>query len=934
MIKGLGKKFKKGAASFYIVAFATLILVVVASSFAVVIISEIARTSNDDLSQSAYDAALAGVEDAKLAYANYRACLEKQPVYPDSLTGDAGVSCQDIVYWMKHPDCDMVAHILGRISKTDKGEVLIQETTTAGGGSSNNINEAYTCAMIETSLTDYRASLSSSNLYQIVKVNLDKGVRAADIEKVKISWYSQREGAIYNFTNVLPASLRVGFQSLKSTKAATPPTISVGLIQTANAFTLDQLNGKTTGGRTDRATVYLVPTDNKAMAQSSTANNYVGVYNGSENVLTAAQLASTNDHMKDLPFVTYCNPNSDDEFICSATMTLPKPIGGDDRSDETFMFVVAIPYEQPDTDFSLEFICKEGNPCSSVTNPDGTVTTSNVATTDGVQVVIDSTGRANDLYRRVEMRLEATDSTFAYPMYAIQVLGGNSGYTAPLEKNMTVTTEHQGWVDNVPAGTAVSQNKLTIYPVVDGTEYASGRAGFTFNVYVDGRLVASNVNTWSKNVDNGSDISIVPNNADGYTVTGGPYEFVLSENTTVRPAWTVRKYTVDVNPIVSGTTYSTGMRGFTFDVYLNGILTRSNVLDYYNEAVPYGTVVKVVPKNRSGCYSSTIERTITSNTTITPNWQGTCVYTVDVNPTVHGVNYPSGRDGFTFSVYLDDAIEANGVTDFYQTVAVDTKVRVLASNVSGYTLSMGDTVIEKLKNSQDIRPTWTGAPNKIQYDANGGSWQPYDQACYVSTIAPCYITTNEPSRSGYRFLGWSTSSSATTAMYAPGGEVEVTGDMILYAVWTTQNEEITILAEWTNNYDYDSYMKLSKPGSNGYEDANWGTTNIPVTYNGTTYSLITGAGDGRGSINGRYYEKFTINTLGGKNYYYSMKNWSSFGTIGTDITITVSGPYIGEKKFYSSSLPSTSCKYWNVFAYKDGRLFEKKTCTDSMDYGY
>lgn len=933
MIRKLGKKFRKGAASFYIVAFATLILVVVSSSFAVVIVSEIARTSNDDLSQSAYDAALAGVEDAKLAYTNYRACLEKQPSYPDALTGDAWVNCQDIVYWMKHPDCDMVAHILGRIGKYDSGEVLIQETAAAGGGSSNNINEAYTCTMIETSLTDYRASLSSSNLYQIVKVKLDNGVRAADIEKVKISWYSQREGAIFNFTNVLPASMRVAFQSLKSTKAATPPTLSVELIQTANTFTLAQLNGQTVNGTTDRATMYLVPTNNTAMARSSTTNNYTGIYNGGENVLTAAQIMSTNDHMKDLPYVVYCDPNTDEEFLCSATMTLPLPIGGD-RSDETFMFVVALPYEQPDTDFSLEFLCKDGNPCSSTTNPDGSTTTSNVAKTDGVQVVIDSTGRANDLYRRVEMRLEATDSNFAYPMYAIQVLGGNSGYTAPLEKSMTVTQEWQNWTDDVPAGTTVSQNKLTIYPVVDGVEYQSGKAGFTFSVYVDGRLVASNVNTWTKNVDNGSEVSIVQATPSGYMTTGGPYEFVLQENTTVRPAWTARKYTVDVNPTISGTTYSNGLRGFVFDVYLNGVLSRSDVMDYYNEAVVYGTVVKIVPKNRSGCYSNTIEKTVTGNTTINPNWTGSCVYTVDVNPTIQGINYSAGRDGFTFNVYLDGAIVANGAKDYYQTVAVDTKVQVVANEVSGYTLQMGNTVIEKLKNSQDIRPTWVGHPNTIQYDANGGSWEPYSQACYVSTIAPCYITTNEPARSGYRFLGWSTSSSATTAMYEPGGEVEVVGDMILYAVWTMQNEEITILAEWTNNYDYDSYMMLSMPGQSAYRQATYGTTNIPVTYNGQTYSLIVGAGDGRGSINGKYYEKFTINTLGGKDYYYSMKNWSNVGFIDRDITITVSGPYIGVRKFYSSSLSSTSCKFWNVFAYKDGRLTERKTCTDSMEYPY
>ena len=64
-MKKTNKKTKKGAASFYVVAFSTLILMIIATSFAAIIISEVTRTSNDDLAQSAYDSAMAGVEDAK-----------------------------------------------------------------------------------------------------------------------------------------------------------------------------------------------------------------------------------------------------------------------------------------------------------------------------------------------------------------------------------------------------------------------------------------------------------------------------------------------------------------------------------------------------------------------------------------------------------------------------------------------------------------------------------------------------------------------------------------------------------------------------------------------------------------------------------------------------------------------------------------------------
>ena len=72
------RRIKEGAASFYVVALSTLILMIIATSFAAIIISEVTRTMNDDLSQSAYDSAMAGIEDAKLAFYNYQNCLAQQ----------------------------------------------------------------------------------------------------------------------------------------------------------------------------------------------------------------------------------------------------------------------------------------------------------------------------------------------------------------------------------------------------------------------------------------------------------------------------------------------------------------------------------------------------------------------------------------------------------------------------------------------------------------------------------------------------------------------------------------------------------------------------------------------------------------------------------------------------------------------------------------
>ncbi len=437
MAKNIRMKFKEGAASFYVVAFSTLVLVIIAASFAAIIISEMIRAANDDLSQSAYDSALAGIEDAKLAFYNYRSCLE-QGVTAVQPNGDASLSCGEIIWLMEHPDCDMVARILGRIGELESGEVLIQETKEGD----NSMQQAYTCVKINTKLTDYRSTLTEKNPTRIVKVKL-ANTPAKNIQKVKVSWYSRTDGTDLVYTNVNTGLMRVQFPTLREGKAATPPTLAVGLVQTAENFKLsdfDRVAGA--AAATNRATVFLVPTDNSVMASGSYnwPDSYKGTYINGRNVLSREWVVKSNDRtVKNVPYVVFCPRNLEyDGFACSITIDLPDVIGGE-RSDETFMFVVSIPYGQPSTDFALEFLCAEGQ-CGRIII-DGEEVASDQAVLEGVQVNIDSTGRANNLYRRVEARLDSADTYFPYPMYAIELLDANSSGKL-LNKNMQVTSEY------------------------------------------------------------------------------------------------------------------------------------------------------------------------------------------------------------------------------------------------------------------------------------------------------------------------------------------------------------------------------------------------------------------------------------------------------------------------------------------------------------
>ena len=69
------------------------------------------------------------------------------------------------------------------------------------------------------------------------------------------------------------------------------------------------------------------------------------------------------------------------------------------------------------------------------------------------------------------------------------------------------------------------------------------------------------------------------------------------------------------------------------------------------------------------------------------------------------------------------------------------------------------------------------------YDANGGSGQPADGNSYEQGSSAT-VSSQEPSRTGYTFLGWATSDDASSAQYSAGDNILFDdGDIVLYAVW-------------------------------------------------------------------------------------------------------------------------------------------------------
>lgn len=106
---------------------------------------------------------------------------------------------------------------------------------------------------------------------------------------------------------------------------------------------------------------------------------------------------------------------------------------------------------------------------------------------------------------------------------------------------------------------------------------------------------------------------------------------------------------------------------------------------------------------------------------------------------------------------------------------------------------------------------WTANTYKVTFNANGGT-------CSTTSLYKTYngtITLPTPTRTNYKFLGWATSSTATTGA-AAGSSYTVTKNVTLYALW-----ELAYYKPRANNFkvircnsggtadDYGTYLKVT-----------------------------------------------------------------------------------------------------------------------------
>ncbi len=143
-----------------------------------------------------------------------------------------------------------------------------------------------------------------------------------------------------------------------------------------------------------------------------------------------------------------------------------------------------------------------------------------------------------------------------------------------------------------------------------------------------------------------------------------------------------------------------------------------------------------------------------------------------------------------------------------------------------------------------ITRTWTLtvdplASYTVSYNANGGSGAPGNQTkWYGETLK---LSTTKPTRTGYTFKGWATSSSATTATVQPGANYTANAAVTYYAVWQINTWTMTYKANGgtgadqtqTKTYNVAAAIKAASTFTrSGFDFKRWNTN---TTDTGTAY---------------------------------------------------------------------------------------------------
>ncbi len=397
---------ESGQASMVTVAMFMMLFAAIAVSFTFVVISASRQALNDSLQSSAKIAAESGVEDAKrlIVY-----CYNKRQASGGYASQADKNLCSEVIgklsTELEGRGCDK---ILEQVDITQSSNFKVEKEGNRGyrvrvgnNGSSNKNenNEYYQCLKIATKTDNYQGIVNNLGKSVIVPLRVvDKYNQAAVIDRLEIEWHRNVNGNDGDNPAEMNGAEGTGLPPAniwsKSNRPAVLRVERVGVPKKVGGFTLNELADSDTA-------LTLRPSESGNGKGGYRLGNYEPQYPSSNK----DKIAPNSQYHKGVPIVeAYCQSGSNKEYACKTIFNKESLY-----TDKTYYLRINAIYRS--THFKIT--AYQGN---------------NKLYFDGVQPLVDVTGRSSDSFSRIQARLKPSfdknaDSTNWWPEYVIDTNG-------------------------------------------------------------------------------------------------------------------------------------------------------------------------------------------------------------------------------------------------------------------------------------------------------------------------------------------------------------------------------------------------------------------------------------------------------------------------------------------------------------------------------
>lgn len=209
--------------------------------------------------------------------------------------------------------------------------------------------------------------------------------------------------------------------------------------------------------------------------------------------------------------------------------------------------------------------------------------------------------------------------------------------------------------------------------------------------------------------------------------------------------------------------------------------------------------------------------------------------------TKYGMTASSGGSSVNLKTFSNTAASSGSgsFTGTYDISGNGSATKSITVTFRNFNDDNGDSATKSVSFNVTV-PAWTSYT--VSYNANGGSGAPGSQTKWKDQTLT--LSSTKPTRTGHSFLGWSTSSTATSATYSAGGSYTANSAATLYAVWKANTYTVTYNANGgsgapanqTKTYGVTLTLSSTKPTRTNYNFKGWGTS-----ASATTVSYAAGA---------------------------------------------------------------------------------------------